>query len=438
MHYPLFPFYDYLAKANTSVGEHVAIFGACGAMEGTNGIRAYSMRLRGAKSRRMTCEAGHPRRICFPFADRVRSVGGSHISAMTLIERLDRKRYHPKIILIGKEGSVDRLARELGQLPQQIMPNLTSNPTLVESLGIVREAARELASGKFDIVHTNEGNMHVIWGLAAKIAGVAHVWHHRGNPDAKGLRFLAPLTANQVISVSRFAAPRQSAYSAAKRCTVIHSPFDLGIAGTNRAAGRRQIQEELSLTDDSIFVGYFGHYSDRKRPLKFIEAIAAAIRIAPELPVHGLMFGEEHDPGLLRQMESSVEKLGLRNRIHLMGFRKSAETWLAGCDALLVPAVEEPFGRTLIEAMLVGTPVVAAASGGNIEAIDDGRTGLLATADDADALGQRLLAILRDKTLAQDIRSKAKEHALCHFGIDVHVRGVESVYDRIGTQRTMQ
>lgn len=380
----------------------------------------------------MMRDDGRPLRICFPFADRARSVGGSHISAMTLIERLDRSRFDPKIVLLGEQGSVDRLAVNSGQSPDRILPDATGNPTIFDSVRVVREAVRVLSSGEFDIVHTNEGNMHVLWGLAAKIAGVAHVWHHRGNPDAKGLRFLAPLTAKQVISVSRFAAPRPSAYSAAGRCTVIHSPFDLGIADTSRAAGRRQILEELSLADDSIFVGYFGHYSDRKRPVKFIEAIAAAIQADPEIPIHGLMFGEEHDPGLLQQMETAIERLGLRDRIHLMGFRKHAETWLAGCDALLVSAVEEPFGRTLIEAMLVGTPVVAAASGGNIEAIDDGRTGLLATADDADALGRRLLSILRDPDLAKEIRVNAKSHALGKFGIEVHVHAVEAIYDRIG------
>lgn len=383
----------------------------------------------------MTCAASRPLRICFPIADRAREVGGSHISAMTLIQNLDRSRFDPKIILIGETGRVDLLARNSGQSPERILPGISSNPTFLSSVRIVREAARVLSRGRFDVVHTNEGRMHALWGLAAKVSGVAHVWHHRGNPDARGLRFLAPLTANQIISVSRFAVPNRTGYSAARRCTVIHSPFDLGIADTSRIEGRRQALEELSLADESVLVGFFGHFSDRKRPLKFIEAIAAVRRADPEISIHGLMFGEEHDPGLQKQMEQAIERLGLQGRVHLMGFRKPGETWLAGCDLLLVPAVDEPFGRTLIEAMLVGTPVVAAASGGNVEAIDDQRTGLLATADDPDALGRALLSVLRDQTLAQSIRSNARDHALTNFGIEAHVRDVEAIYDRIGAAR---
>ncbi len=354
---------------------------------------------------------------------------------MTLIQNLDRRRFDPKVILIGETGRVDWLARNAGQSPERILPDLSGNPSFLGSVRIFREAVRLLSSGNYDIVHTNEGHMHALWGSAARLCGVAHVWHHRANPDARGLRFLAPLTANQVISVSRFAAPSRSGYSAARRCTVIHSPFDLAIADTNRTDGRRRALAELALADEAMLVGFFGHFSDRKRPLKFIETIAAVRQADPEIPIHGLMFGEEHDRGLQHQMEEAIERLGLQGRVHLMGFRKRGATWLAGCDVLLVPAIDEPFGRTLIEAMLVDTPIVAAASGGNVEAIDDGRTGLLATPDDPEALARALLSLLHDPALAQSIRSNAKEHALASFGIETHVRGVEAIYDRINVAR---
>ena len=62
----------------------------------------------------------------------------------------------------------------------------------------------------------------------------------------------------------------------------------------------------------------------------------------------------------------------------------------------MVPAIDEPFGRTLIEAMLIGTPVVATASGGNVEAIRDGRNGLLVPPEDAEALAIACRSLLSD------------------------------------------
>jgi glycosyltransferase involved in cell wall biosynthesis len=67
--------------------------------------------------------------------------------------------------------------------------------------------------------------------------------------------------------------------------------------------------------------------------------------------------------------------------VKLMGYRSPGPFWIAACDQLVVPAVGEPFGRTLVEAMLVGTPVVAARSGGNMEALEGGM-GLLVEPDD--------------------------------------------------------
>ena len=79
-----------------------------------------------------------------------------------------------------------------------------------------------------------------------------------------------------------------------------------------------------------------------------------------------------------------------------MGFRYPPEPWIAACDVLLVPAVEEPFGRSLIEAMLLGTPLIAADSGGNPEIIRHGETGYLVPPDDPDAFAERTLALLED------------------------------------------
>lgn len=379
----------------------------------------------------MSDSATRKLRICFPFADREREVGGSHISAMTLIKGLDRNRFDPQVVLQGEEGKVGSLAVSAGQTPHRIKPSAIADTSLSGSMRAIKEATSYLKDGQYDVVHTNEGRMHVLWGLAAKMAGIAQVWHHRADPKAKGLNYLSPLTANEVISVSKFSAPKPGLYSSAGRCAVIHSPFDTSIATTDRAVSRAGALAELGLEDDAQLVGYFGHYSDRKRPLVFIDAIAAAVKARPDRKIVGLMFGEEYDPGLLGRMEQAIASHGLGDNLRLMGFRKPAEPWIAACDAMLVSAVNEPFGRTLVEAFLLGTPVIAAASGGNLEAIDEGRTGLLATADDVEALSNALLKVLDDKDFAQKLANNAKADALDKFGIDTHVRSVEAVYEKI-------
>jgi glycosyltransferase involved in cell wall biosynthesis len=162
----------------------------------------------------------------------------------------------------------------------------------------------------------------------------------------------------------------------------------------------------------------------------FINAIAALKRMLPQTEIIGLMFGRA-DKDCREATMLGARQLGVAEAIRLMNFQPDPEIWLSACDCLLAPAVEEPFGRTIIEAMLVGTPVVASNSGGNPEAIRDGETGVLATPDDPVAMGHAVKSVLTSKGFADYLTRNARKDALIRFGIEQHVRDVVAVYDKV-------
>ena len=94
------------------------------------------------------------------------------------------------------------------------------------------------------------------------------------------------------------------------------------------------------------------------------------------------MFGLPYDPGSAEGVSAANQRLGLSGMVRQMGFQRPVVGWMAACDINLVTAVEEPFGRTLIESMLLGTALIAADSGGIPEAIRQDETGLLVAPDD--------------------------------------------------------
>ena len=112
-----------------------------------------------------------------------------------------------------------------------------------------------------------------------------------------------------------------------------------------------------------------------------------------------------------------------------MGFRQPIEPYLAATDVLLVPAIGEPFGRTLIEAMFLGTPVVATRHGGNIEAIEHGRTGLLVEPESADAFVEGTARLLTDQALCARMGSQAARHVRISFSVERHVEQIMAVYE---------
>ena len=380
---------------------------------------------------RMSRRPAAPVVVAFPFAGSL--VGGSHFSAAKLIQSLDRRRYQPVVLLHQLEGPLADLLRTLG-IGFEPAPSerFLDGASLRHDVGFVLTQtlrfARFLRRRGVRIVHTNDGDSHATWGLPTRLAGARLLWHHRKDPDAKGLRYLAPWVADRVVSVSEFAAPKPGLFSPARKNTVVHSPFDTDGPTPNRTSARASLLEELGCGPDTRVIGFFGNLMARKRPLLFVDAIAEMRARAPDLPLAAPIFGEDRED-LAEAIKDRARARGIADCIHVMGFRYPPERWLAACEVLLVPAVDEPFGRTLIEAMLLGTVVVAAASGGNLEAIRDGATGCLVPPDDATAFAQRTLDLLAAPTMAAFLADAARREALGRFGLRRHADAIMRVYD---------
>lgn len=381
------------------------------------------------------CHASIPT-VCFPFAGG--TIGGSHISVVKLIQALDRSQFSPLVLLHRAEGQLPEFLRSEG-VNFEIAP---SPHFLGQSWGLERRwdwatglkgAASQLRLAQFlrhrrvSIVHTNDGAMHLTWSLPAKLAGASLLWHHRSTPNGRGLRFLAPLVADEVAAVSHFALSR-SRYREKGKARVVYSPFDTREPVPDRATAHQALTEELSLPDQTHLIGFFGNVDLRKRPVEFVDMLAALATIAPDLAFAGLMFGETLDPALEACVHQRAAHHHLGDRFKFMGFRRPVMPLMAACDIHAVSAVDEPFGRSLIEAMLVGTPVVAAASGGNLEAIEDGFTGCLVPPDDPQSMAHEIARLLASPDRRAVISRQARAHAECSFGIDVHAEHISRIY----------
>lgn len=380
---------------------------------------------------------GPPAVICFPFAGGI--AGGSHISTVKLIQSLDRSHFTPLILLHHDRGEVAELLRAEGldYLPAPSPHHFGDAPGVsqlggiagsIAALAVQPRLAAFLRRNRVRIVHTNEGPMHVSWAIPSLLGGAKLLWHHRSSPEARGLRHLAPLFAAKVVSVSRYAVSLAEGRFAEGNVAVVYSPFDTDGPAIDRREAHAALVAELGVDPATRFIGYFGNFTLRKRPLLFVDAIAEAVRGAPDLPIMGLMFGATILDGMDRAVKDRAREQGVGGRIRLMGFRYPAAPWLAACDAHVVTALGEPFGRSLIEAMLLGTPVVAVASGGNIEAIRDEETGLLAAPDDARSVAGRIVELLRRPDWAAHLAATAKVDALLRFGRERHGRAMAAIY----------
>ncbi|HEY7730484.1 MAG TPA: glycosyltransferase family 4 protein [Gaiellaceae bacterium] len=107
------------------------------------------------------------------------------------------------------------------------------------------------------------------------------------------------------------------------------------------------------------------------------------------------------DGPLRADLERRAAELGLDGRVVFLGARPRDEAlrYLAGADAALLSSDWENLPHAVVEALAVGTPVVATAVGGVPEVVQDGVNGLLVSPGSPDALAAAVARVLGDEAL---------------------------------------
>jgi glycosyltransferase involved in cell wall biosynthesis len=116
---------------------------------------------------------------------------------------------------------------------------------------------------------------------------------------------------------------------------------------------------------------------------------------------------EEHHDELVRL----IVRLGLQDAISMPGLISDPLPLWAEADVYVQPSRREPFGLGLIEAMSVGTPVIATSVGGMTEIVEADRSGLQVPPDDPDALAEAIRRVLTDAELATRLATGGLDRA---------------------------
>lgn len=107
----------------------------------------------------------------------------------------------------------------------------------------------------------------------------------------------------------------------------------------------------------------------------------------------------------------------------------------SACDVMVVPSEQEAFGKTLVEAMACGTPVVAFASGGPTDIVEHGATGFLADPFDVESLAAGIIWCIEDDNRNAALGDRARFRARQEFEIDVVAQRYQDLYSQILTRK---
>ncbi|MCC6486133.1 MAG: glycosyltransferase family 4 protein [Candidatus Hydrogenedentes bacterium] len=232
---------------------------------------------------------------------------------------------------------------------------------------------------------------------------------HSWSPAGRLLRRVYANAAS-VIAISRFTRDKLAEYGVDEhRIHVVHPGAEVpAIHNAEHIAATRA----RYLLDGKRVILAVGRLVPRKGHLTLLEAVA---RVLPRVPdAHLVIVGQGP---LMSACCRLAHTLGIRDHVTFAGRLddEGVAALYALCDVFALPTGTdargqvEGFGLVFTEAHAHGKPVVAGRSGGVVDAVLDGETGLLVEPGDADALADALMRILTDPDLARRLGHNGRQ-----------------------------
>ena len=136
--------------------------------------------------------------------------------------------------------------------------------------------------------------------------------------------------------------------------------------------------------------------------------------------------------GMLDELKSQAEAIGLSNKIYFTGYlnSKQVQKMYKCADVAVFPSTYEPFGIVALEAMLAGVPTVVSDIGGLNEIVDHGVNGMKSYAGNSNSIADSVISLLYDKQLASNVSKKAKQKVKEEFNWNKIAQDTHYIYEQ--------
>lgn len=232
-----------------------------------------------------------------------------------------------------------------------ILPNYKRHP--IQTFARLTKLLKE---GHYDAVHINtQSAANILPILAAQKAGVVPVVHgHIVSAEGALRAFLhrVNLGVLRKTPAIRLACSNQAGEwlwgNAAFR--VIPNAVDLGRYTFSETA-RLEIRSRLSVSEDTVLLGYVGRLEPVKNPLYAVRLLEECRKAKPAVKIKLLVLGEG---SLRKQMEAEIEAYGIADAVILAGVQQNVAQYLSAMDAFLMPSLHEALSLAAVEAQASG------------------------------------------------------------------------------------
>lgn len=347
-------------------------------------------------------------------------IGGAEVALINLLTYVDRERCEP--IVMSPEGELQRMVRDELRLRCATIPTLPglNRYTLPRVLARFPLLLYKIAQQRPDLIYANTNFAALYSGVIGKCLKIPSLAHIR---DIEPLGRMARALIRQntrLIAISQ----------AVERYLIAETMPPAQIICVHDGVDLKQYQPQTRReAREGVIIGIIGQIGERKGHLVLLEALRSLAQ--EQTPAKLLIVGKEpaHSAeGYTERLRAFVQEHQLEPFVEFLGFRRDVPELLAQIDILALPSLQEPFGKIVIEAMAMETPVIASRVGGVPEIVVDGETGLLVPPQDPAALKQALSQLIADPALRERMGKAGRQRVEAWFNLERNVQATQSVY----------
>ncbi len=376
---------------------------------------------------------------------------GAQLSLYLILKNLDRERYQAYVTM-HRPGPLMEMVEALGWpiIRLNRMRILKGKPaTLADRLNWRmlhwtrgRQLARLIERERIDLVHTNT-MMSYEGAYAAHQTGRPHIWHIReylpGNEKLYGLfgtegtLNLVPRYAQKVVCVSDTVKQQFPMLQAQpdKFMTVYNGVDPVHFSPQAVIQPEHEIRRRYGIGPDTPLFTYVGRICKQKGFTDLVNACDSLKRQQVDFKL--MVLGEAIEQPYWEQIQQTIAALGLAETVYFLGRQSQAvlPQYLSQMDGFVTASYDEPFARSVLEAMAMTLPVVGVDSGGTPESVRHGETGLIVKTGEVPALAEAMRALSQNPGMRREFGQKGRQRVQDSFTIERYIANIHGLYEHI-------
>ena len=333
-----------------------------------------------------------------------------------LLKNINKEKYN-HILIISEEykENIERFRPYISEVYYLPMTReIKFKPVLKSVLGL-RKIIKKIRP---DIVYMHSsmagavGRIALFFNMKIKTLYNAHGWYFNAKISKKKKKIYAlierilALRTNKIINISKaeYESALQYKIAPPKKMCIIENGIDLK-KFENCNKYRDRTREKYNIKDNEIVIGVVGRLSEAKDPMTTIKAFNEVYKQNKNVRLMYVGAGELEDEIMKYAKENNLQHL-----VTITGWVNDTEKYIPTFDIAILPSKWEGFGLALIEYMACDKPIIASDVGGITNIIEDGKNGLLFSAENYEELAKKIKELIDKKNLQQSIVKQNKKY----------------------------